>query len=55
MSLVRLIENLVTDWGEILIDEELERISKIHENQKEMYEPHLEIFPPDNLIFNCQK
>jgi uracil-DNA glycosylase len=53
MSLVRLIENLVTDWGEILIDEELERISKIHENQKDMYEPHLEIFPPDNLIFNC--
>jgi len=55
MSLVGLVKNLVTDWGEILLLDvgELERISKIHDSQKATYEPHLQIFPADNLIFNC--
>lgn len=53
MLLQTLISNLKTDWKSILLQKELEKISEIHQSQKETYNPHLEILPPDNLIFNA--
>ena len=55
MSLLLLVKKIPTDWKGLLLNqkEELEKISEFHDKQKETYEPHLQILPPDNLIFNC--
>jgi len=55
MSLNRLVENIPTDWKNILLEksEDLEKISETHDNQKITYEPHLMILPEENLIFRC--
>lgn len=55
MILIELLENIQSDWKELLLlqEDELNRISKIHEEQKQMYEPTLQILPSNNLIFNC--
>jgi len=55
MSLIILLENLKTDWKELLLEqkETLDEISKIHDSQKSTYQPHLQILPSENLIFNC--
>jgi len=55
MILIELIKNIQTDWKYFLLkqEDELIRISKIHEEQKQTYEPTLQILPSNDLIFNC--
>jgi len=55
MILIELIKNIPTDWKNFLLsyEEEIHRISKIHEEQKQTYEPTLQILPSNDLIFNC--
>lgn len=55
MILIELVKNIHSDWKVLLLsqEEELNRISKIHEEQKQTYEPTLQILPSNDLIFNC--
>lgn len=55
MSLLSLVNNIQTDWKELLLEqsEELERISEDHERQKSSYEPDVAILPPDEYIFHA--
>jgi len=55
MILIELIKNIQTDWKYFLLkqEDELIRISKIHEEQKQTYEHTLQILPSNDLIFNC--
>lgn len=55
MILIDLVKNIRKDWKELLLlqEDELIRISKIHEEQKQTYEPTLQILPSNDLIFNC--
>jgi len=53
MSLISLVKDIKTDWKNLILIQDLDKISKNHDEQKKTYEPHLSILPPDNLIFNC--
>jgi len=55
MSIIQLVENIQTNWKDILLEQrnELEKISGVHTQQKTMYEPDLQILPSDEKIFNA--
>ena len=54
MSLISFVNELSTDWKNVLI-QDLEDISNFHDEQKKLYEPHVHILPPNELVFNCFK
>ena len=53
MSLLTEVQKLPTDWQAILQTSELQKIDELHKTQKNTYEPHVFIFPPNNLVFNA--
>ena len=56
MTLINQLQQLSTNWKTVLGNSDLlSNISTQHSEQKKTYEPHLLIFPPDNLIFNAFK
>ena len=53
--LVEQVNQLNTDWKDFLLkySSDLDKISKEIQNEKDIYEPNLCIFPPTDLIFNA--
>lgn len=57
MSIIEEIKKIPTNWKSILSnnEEELTKIEIEHNRQKNTFEPHLQIFPPDEDIFAAFK
>jgi len=57
MKMIDLINNLKTDWKNILFQEDtkdiLDKISQFVDHQRKTFKNVLEIFPPEKLIFNA--
>lgn len=54
MKLKQIIENTVTtDWKDLLLSIDTESLDNFLTKDKKDFEDVLEIFPPENLFFNC--
>ncbi len=54
MKLKEIIENTVqTDWKDLLLTLDTGSLDKFLTQEKEMFEDILEIYPPEDLIYNC--
>ena len=51
--LIELINNIDTNWKDILLKFDYNYIDKFLEDQEKKHKNNLEIYPPKNLIFNC--
>ena len=46
-------ENIKTNWKNIIQKYDFEKINNFLKNEKEKFKDWLEIYPPKELIFNC--
>ena len=55
MSILEAISQIKTNWKQILLKDNviLSKIELEHQSQKNMFEPHLHIFPPNDKIFSA--
>ena len=53
MDLYNLVDNIKTDWKEIIKEYDISDIENFLNEELEKLNGEIEIFPPKNLIFNC--